>query len=122
MNKKIILIWAISVACIGCSPRPLSQHVTTLKEWHVSPSNDSRSSTIYPFVSWNVVQKIKIGINEADLKPLIHDLQNYHHPINAIVFTKDSNGTRYEVAIKLSKNKIVEDLSFKKDEYNSVCR
>ena len=115
MNKKIILILAISVACISCSPRPLSQHAITLKECHVSPSNDPRSSTIYPFVSWDVVQKIKIGMNETDLKTLIHDVQNYHHPINAIIFTKDPIGTRYEVAIKLSKNKIIEDLSFKKN-------
>ena len=115
MNKKIILILIIFIACISCSLRPLSQHAIILKEWHVSPSKNSRSSTIYPFVSWDVVQKIKIGMNEINLKTLIHDMQNYHHSINAIVFTKDSIGTRYEVAIKLSKNKIVEGLSFKKD-------
>lgn len=98
--------------CISCSSRPLSQHAITLKEWHVSPSKDERSSTIYPLVSWEVVQKIEIGMNTFDLKNLIHDVQNYHHPINAIVFTEDPTGTRYEVAIKLSKEGIVEDLSF----------
>lgn len=88
-----------------------------LKEWHVSPSKDPRSSTIYPFVLWEIVREIRIGMNGNELKVLINDVQNYHHPINAIVFTKDPNGIEYEVAIKLSKDLSVEDLSFLKKNF-----
>lgn len=83
------------------------------KEWHVSPSKNPRSSMAYPLVSWHTVQQIKIGMNEHELKSLIRDIQSYHHPINAIVFTEDPRGIEYEVAIKLSANKKVEGLSFK---------
>jgi len=84
------------------------------KHWHVSPSNDPLSSTIYPVVLWENFQKIKIGMDEKELKSLIGDIQNYHHPVNAIVYTSDQNNINYEVAIKLSTNLFVEDLSFKK--------
>ncbi len=36
------------------------------KQWHVSPSNDPLSSTIYPVISWENVQEIKIGMNEQE--------------------------------------------------------
>lgn len=83
------------------------------KEWHVSPSKDPRSSIMYPFVSWATIREIRTGMNENELKSLIGNIQNYHHPINAIVFTVDPDGNKYEVAIKLSKKLTVEDLSFK---------
>ena len=114
MNKKIFLIGIASLLCVSCTANTLSQHKIVFKKWHTSPTTNPRSSTIYPVVSWDTIQKIKIGMNKSELQKIIHDVQNYHHPINAIVFTENPNGVKYEVAIKLSKEGIIEDLSFKK--------
>lgn len=93
----------------------ICEYIERIEEkWHVSPSNDPSVSTIYPVISWANVQKIKIGMGEQELKSLIRDIQNYHHPVNAIIYMNDQNNIKYEVAIKLSTNLFVEDSSFKK--------
>lgn len=92
------------------------------KAWHISPSGDPRSSTIYPFVSWDVIQRIEVGMNENELETLIRDVQIFHHPINAIVYTRDPGGIEYEVAIKLSGDSIVEQLSFKRHQIEIGAR
>ena len=82
------------------------------KEWHKSPNRSPLSSTFYPFIEWKVAVDIKIGLNENNAE---FDFQYYHHPINAIVFTKSPRNENYEIALKLSEDKKeVTDISFLK--------
>jgi hypothetical protein len=84
------------------------------KPWHTSPSRDPRSSTLYPFVPWSVVQELHPGIETAKATRLITVLQRYHHPVNAIAYSSYA-GQEIEVALKLSADgQTVEDVSFKK--------
>lgn len=89
---------------------------TEKKSWHVSPSINPRSSTIYPYVDWSVIESLHLGMSAENAAKLVHDLQYYHHPINAIVFS-EYKGIKYEVALKLSKDKnVIVDISYKKIE------
>jgi hypothetical protein len=74
------------------------------KTWHTSPVSDIRSSTVYPFVEWKVVQKFKPGMTSEEARSLVFDLQWYHHPVNAIVFSRHKQHD-YEVALRLSDDK-----------------
>jgi NifU-like protein involved in Fe-S cluster formation len=50
----------------------------------------------------------------AEAKRLVFDLQSYHHPVNAIVYSKYL-GQDIEVALKMSADgQTVEDISYKK--------
>jgi hypothetical protein len=87
----------------------------TEKDWHESPNTDLRSSDIYPYVEWRTVLEIKPGMKAEKVKKMVGFLNCYDHPINAIIYTQNpDDGLKYEVALKLSKDKnIIEDLSFK---------
>ena len=72
------------------------------------------SSTSYPFVPWSVVQALHPGMEAVEAKRLVFDLQSYHHPVNAIVYSRYL-GQNIEVALKMSADgQIVEDVSYKK--------
>lgn len=110
MNKIIALFLTISFLTVSCSQNKDSKF--EYKEWHKSPNRSPLSSTIYPFVEWKEAVKIKIGLTEKNAK---FDFQYYHHPINAIVFTKSPQNENYEIALKLSEDKNeVTDISFLK--------
>jgi hypothetical protein len=107
--KRSFFFVVAALCLIGCS----SQRLVT-KPWHTSPSSDPMSSTIYPFVPWSVVQALHPGMEAAEAKRLVFDLQSYHHPVNAIVYSKYS-GQDIEVALKMSADgQTVEDISYKK--------
>lgn len=104
--KRSIIVGIVTACLVGCTTSRLAS-----KPWHTSPSRDHRMSTAYPFAEWTVIQKLTPGMPATKAKEFLHDLQSYHHPINAIVFTKHK-GQEYEVALKLSKDKtIIEDIS-----------
>ena len=72
------------------------------------------SADLYGFAEWHVARKLHVGMSMPDAKELVGILQSYHHPVNAIVFTKH-RGQDYEVALKLSKDKkSIEDISYKR--------
>ena len=101
-----IVIGVAGVYLAGCAGPRLAA-----KPWHASPSHDPRSSTVYPFVAWSVVQELKPGMTASQAEALIHDLQSHDHPVNAIVFT-EFHGRGYEIALKLSPdNQMIEDIS-----------
>jgi len=109
MMKRIVTIGILSACLAGCA----NQHFAT-KPWHTSPSRNPEMSVVYPHVEWPVVQKLTPGMSSVEAKALVHDLQSYHHPVNAIIFTEFKE-RRYEVALKLSKDKlIIEDISYKR--------
>jgi len=106
--KKTFQITIIAVLFLGCSANTL-----TTKTWHTTPSPDIRTSTIYPYVEWEIVQELRSGMSVSDAKTLVHNLQSYHHPINAIVFSSNQ-GQSYEIALKFSKDKTsIVDISYK---------
>ena len=112
--KSAFLVISIAALLVGCSTNAL-----VTKSWHTSPDRDPRMSTIYPYVDWSVVQKLAPGMLASEAKSLIHDLQSYHHPVNAIVFST-YQGRSYEVALKLSKDEMmIEDISYKIVERNA---
>ncbi len=94
----------------GCSDSPTFDE----KDWHVSPSGDPRSSTLYPFVEWDIVQQVKDGMCQAEAEDALGaSFQFYHHPVNAIVFSEHPTGRDLEVAFKLSSEQCIEDISYK---------
>lgn len=100
----------IAIALIGCA----TQGGQAYKSWHQSPTDDPRSSTLYPLVPWDVLAQIKVGMSESQVAALIGSRPQYfHHPINAIVFSRTPEGRDVEVALKRSSNGAVEDLSYK---------
>ncbi len=106
--KGILAIISITTLFLGCST-----HDLVTKPWHTSPSRDPRTSTAYPSVEWPVVQKLTPGMPVSEAKALVHELQSYHHPVNAIVFST-YQGRNCEVALKISKDKTtIEDISYK---------
>jgi hypothetical protein len=106
--KRIVSIMSITTLLIGCSTSGL-----VTKPWHVSPSRDPRMSVVYPHVEWSVIEKLSAGMPASEAKVLVHNLQSYHHPVNAIVFST-YGGHDYEVALKLSKDKTaIDDISYK---------
>ena len=69
----------------------------------------------YPVVAWDAVQRIRPGINEAEATAILGwPLESYHHPVNAIVYTRAPDGVNYEVALKLSPDRRIEELSYKR--------
>ena len=110
MNKIIALFLTISFLIVSCNKNQDSKF--EFKEWHKSPKRSPLSSTLYPYVEWNEAMNIKLGLTEKNAK---FDFQYYHHPVNAIVFTKSPENENYEIALKLSedKNEVV-DISFLK--------
>ncbi len=107
MRMGMLVLTAIA-GVSGCSNASLPT-----KDWHTSPDADPRSSTLYPWVEWSVVEQLHAGMSADEARQLVHELQSYHHPLNAIVFTS-RDGQRYEVALKLSKDKkMIEDISYK---------
>jgi hypothetical protein len=88
-----------------------------LKAWHVSPDPSPMSSTAYPFVSWLDVLRIKVGMPEPEVVKIVGQrLQYYHHPVNAILFSRTPEGQPVEVALKRSPEGAVEDISYKLQE------
>jgi hypothetical protein len=82
--------------------------------WHVSPSNDPRSSTVYFQVDWAAMQKVKIGMPEKEVEAILGmRLQFYHHPGNAIVFSKTPEGKAVEIALKRGDSGTIEGISYK---------
>lgn len=110
MNKIIALFLTISFLTIGCNQNKDSKF--EFKEWHKSPNRSPLSSTLYPYVEWNKAMHIKFGLTEKNAE---FDFQYYHHPVNAIIFTKSPENENYEIALKLSEDKTeVIDISFLK--------
>ncbi|MAN28322.1 MULTISPECIES: hypothetical protein [Mesonia] len=110
MNRIIALLLTISFLTISCNESSDSKF--EYKEWHKSPTRSPLSSTVYPFVEWEKAMEIKIGLTEKNAD---FDFQYYHHPVNAIVFTKSPQNENYEIALKLSEDKNeVTDISFLK--------
>jgi len=107
MNKRTIVFLGI-VCLFGCTNASLPT-----KNWHTSPTRNPLSSTVYPWVEWSVVQQLHVGMSADEARLLVRDLQWYHHPVNAIIFTS-RKGRSCEVALKLSKDKkVIEDISYK---------
>jgi hypothetical protein len=78
--------------------------------WHVSPSSDPRSSTVYFQVDWAVMEKVKIGMPEKEVEAILGmRLQFYHHPVNAIVFSRTPEGIAVEIALKRGDSGTIED-------------
>lgn len=110
MNKIFALFLTINILTISCDGS--DNYKIEHKEWHISPDRSPMSSILYPFIEWKDAMEIKIGLTEKNAE---FDFQYYHHPINAIVFTKSPKNENYEIALKLSKNKKeVTDISFLK--------
>ena len=110
MNKIFALFLTISFLAISCNQNQNSKF--EFKEWHKSADRSPLSSTIYPYVEWNTAMNIKNGLTEKNAE---FDFQYYHHPVNAIIFTKSPQNENYEIALKLSEDKNeVTDISFLK--------
>ncbi|WP_272024126.1 hypothetical protein [Olleya namhaensis] len=110
MKKIITLFLTISFLTISCNQNQDSKF--EYKEWHKSPNRSPLSSTLYPHVEWNDAMNIKLGLTKKKAK---FDFQYYHHPVNAIIFTKSPENEKYEIALKLSDDKTeVTDISFLK--------
>lgn len=112
--RKIVTIIFIAVI-ISCSSTYENQESQiTQKNWHPSTSNAPYISMLYHFVKWNKIQEIQAGININRLKKITGNIAKYPGSNNIIVFmTISPDDIYYEVAIKLTKNESVEDISFK---------
>jgi hypothetical protein len=109
--KRIVTIGILAACIAGCT----SPNLVT-KPWHVSAGWRASpiSSTLYPYVEWSTIQELRVGMSAQEAETLVHDLQYYHHPMNAIVFS-EYRGEEFEVALKLSKDKeTIEDISYKR--------
>lgn len=112
MNKIFALFLTISFLTISCNQNQDSKY--EFKEWHKSANRSPLSSTMYPYVEWKDAMNIKLELTDKNAK---FDFQYYHHPVNAIIFTKSPENENYEIALKLSEDKTeVIDLSFLKRE------
>ncbi|WP_299889929.1 hypothetical protein [uncultured Lacinutrix sp.] len=110
MKKIIALFLTISFLTISCNQNQDSKF--EFKQWHKSANRSPLSSTLYPYVEWNEAMNIKIGLTEKNAG---FNYQYYHHPVNAIIFTKSPEYENYEIALKLSEDKTkVIDISFLK--------
>ena len=110
------LVWVASVALLACASAGQSTSPVDRppKPWHVSPSPDPRSSTLYPMVDWERVRRVRVGMCAAEAEGVLGaPLAYYHHPQNAIVFTTHPQRGRMEVAFRLSAQKCVTDVSYK---------
>ena len=92
---------------------PLSHDDLTFKNWHTSPSSEPKTSSLYPDVAWSRIEQVHLGMCQEELEALLGvALESYHHPINAIVFSRHSTMGRVEVAFRLSDEKCVLDTSY----------
>jgi hypothetical protein len=72
------------------------------------------SSTAYPYVTWQKIKAVKVGMCESEVESILDAaLQYYNHPVNAIVFTDHPTRGSAEVALKLSDALCIEDISYK---------
>ena len=92
--------FALGFLIINCNRN--SEQKLEYKEWHKSPNRNPLSSTTYPFIEWKDAMNINIGLTEKKAK---FEFQSYHHPENAIIFTKSPQDENYEIALKLSEDK-----------------
>jgi len=107
--KRFIVILMVMTGIMGCGSERLLE-----KSWHTSPSSDPLWSTIYPMVDWSRVELVKVGMSQEEAEQVLEvRLQFFHHPINAILFTTHPNGRHLEVALKLSQDRHIEDISYK---------
>ena len=115
MKKIFVLFITIGFLTNGCSQN--NEPEFEYKEWHSSPTRSPLSSTVYPFVDWEDVMGIKKGLTENDAE---FGFQYYHHPVNAIIFTRSPQNVDYEIALKLSedKNEVI-DISYLELETNN---
>jgi len=103
------LLFSLAGVAYASDHAPLPQ-----RAWHTSTSGDPRSSTIYPVIEWKIVESLRIGMPQAQAEALIGlPLQFYHHPVNAIVYSKTAQGRMVEVALKRAADGSIEDISFK---------
>ncbi len=111
--KSVPVLVVLTLLVLGCSKKELET-----KAWHTSPDGNSMSSTIYRLVYWSDIKSLSVGMSNLEAKEIIGDLQSFHHPINAIVYT-EFEGVEYEVALKLSSDQgIIKDISYKKRQRN----
>jgi hypothetical protein len=111
MQRTRTQLIVATLLLLGCA---IAEIDLPQKAWHVSPSSDPRSSTSYPYVAWNLIERIRPGMSEAEVEGLIgQPLQFYHHPINAIVYSRTPRGKNIEVALKRGADGTIEDLSYK---------
>ena len=88
------------------------------KKWHTSFSNIPVVEESVPLASlitsWSKVSKIKIGMTKKNLESLMGKVLNKSNYLKNTIMTISPSGIHYEVAIKLSKDLIIKDLSFRK--------
>ena len=66
-------------------------------------------------MDWEDAIELKVGLTKEDAS---FSFQSYHHPVNAIVYTKSPENEKYEIALRLSfdDNEVI-DISFLKIEF-----
>ena len=110
------LAGVLSVALLACASagQPVASGLQPPKPWHVSPSSDPASSTLYPLVEWERVRSVRVGMCEPEAERVLGaPLQYYNHVVNAIVFTTHPQYGRIEVAFRLSADKCITDVSYR---------
>lgn len=115
MLKRLLMV---AVAYGGMvAPQTLCKPACALpptKAWHQSPSANPMSSTAYSVVDWDRVEQVRIGMCASEAESVLGgSLEYYHHPINAIVYSRNASCGPIEVAFKLSKEHCIEDISYK---------
>ena len=98
----------------GClsSPQP------TCKPWHISPPQDPKSSEFYALIPFKTACAIRPGMTEDQLKVLVGDAITTTTQMPSFPFfvAKRNDGVFFEVAVKMNYERIVQDVSFKKQE------
>ena len=113
--KCFPIVAVLAVVLLACASSPQNPPALETRPWHISPDPSLRSDTAYPWVRWGAVLKLHAGMSAASAEALTGTaLQWFHHPINAILYTRDPSGRAIEVALRLSDPKdVVLDTSFK---------
>ncbi len=109
--KKILLIIILANYLFGCA----NSQITT-KDWHISPPRDPIWSELFISIPYTKACKIKPTMTRKQVKKLIggHISSTIKMPNYPFFITKNKAGDLIEVAVKMTKDDKVEDVSFKK--------
>lgn len=111
--RRILFAVAFAIYLSGCADSLLAT-----KAWHVSPPNDLKWSELFMQIPYVNVIEIKHGMTEDQLKELVGGTitTTIKMPGYPFFITQKDDGDLFEVAVKMTKDRKVDEVSFKKIE------
>jgi hypothetical protein len=111
--RRILLIVALAINLFACSGSILAT-----KLWHVSPPSGPKWSEVFVQIPYENFTEINEGMTEEQLRVLVGGTitTTIKMPGYPFFIMQKDDGDLFEVAVKMTKDRKVEDVSVKKVE------